>query len=73
MSGKEKEPVRQQMNDSLTTRHLERSSETLKTLTTAHIQQKLGNTTPIQNEGNAGATGSGNGGTKQQGPADEKK
>jgi hypothetical protein len=72
MSTKEQEPVRGKANDSLTTRHIEQSTEMLRTLTTAHIQQKLGNADPIQNQGNAGATGSGAGtGQQQQGPADQ--
>ena len=72
MSSKEQEPVRQKVNDSLTTRHIEQSTEFLRTLTTAHIQQKLGNPNPIQNQGNAGSTGSGSGGGQQHGSGDKK-
>jgi hypothetical protein len=72
MSGKEQEPVRQKTNDSLTTRHVEQSTELLRTLTTAHIQQKLGNTNPTQNQGSAGSTGSGGGAGQQQGSGEKK-
>jgi hypothetical protein len=72
MSIKDQGPVRQKVTDSLTTRHIEQSSEMLKTLTTAHIQQKLVNANPVQSQGRAAATGSGTGGGQQQGSGEKK-
>ena len=72
MSTEDQEPVCQKTQDSLTTRHIEQSSELLKKLTTAHIQQKLGAANPIRNQGKAAETGSGSGGGQQQSSADKK-
>jgi hypothetical protein len=65
MSDNEQVPIRQKVNDSLTTGHIEKS------LTTAHIQQRIANTKQVQNQGNTGTSTSGNGG-QQQGSGDKK-
>jgi hypothetical protein len=63
----------QKVNDSLTTRHIEQqSSDLLRTLTTTHIQQKIGIVTPTKKPGSAGAPPSGDGGAQQQGSGDKK-
>jgi hypothetical protein len=67
MSRKEEESLRQRANDSLTTRHVEQSGEVLlRTLTTAHIQQKLENVIPAQSQGKPDNTTSGTGSAQQQ-------
>jgi len=70
MSHKLDESVRQHVNDSLTTRHIEQSIAQ-KSLTTAHLQQKIGNTNPTQGQGSPDATTSGGTG-QQQGSGDKK-
>ena len=71
MSHKSDESVRQHVNDSLTTRHIERESELHRSLTTAHLQQKIGNTNPVQGQGSPdAATSTGTG--KQPEPGDKK-
>jgi hypothetical protein len=71
MSHKLDESVRQHVNDSLTTRHIEQSSDLQKSLTTAHLQQKIGNKIPTQGQGSPDATTS-NGTGQQQGSGDKK-
>jgi hypothetical protein len=57
MSSEDEKPPRGKANDSLTTRHIEQSGETLlRTLTTTHIQQKLETVTPAQNQNNPANT-----------------
>jgi hypothetical protein len=77
MSHKEM-PPRKRTEDSLTTRHIEQSGETLlRTFTTEHIKQKLENVAPPQNQGTpggqSGQTSSGGGPGQQQGAGEKNK
>jgi hypothetical protein len=65
MSHKAEESVRQHVNDSLTTRHIEQSSELLRSLTTAHLQQKMENTNPTQGQASPDAAKPGETGQEQ--------
>jgi hypothetical protein len=41
--------------DSMTVRHIEQSLDLVsESLTTAHLQQRIENSTPVQNQGNVG-------------------
>jgi hypothetical protein len=71
MSHKSEESLRGHAYDSLTTRHIEQSSDLQKSLTTAHLQQKIGNTNPTQGQGSPDATTS-SGTGPQQGSGDKK-
>ncbi len=71
MSHKLDESVRQHVNESLTTRHIEQSSDLQRSLTTAHLQQKIGNMNPAQGQGSPDATTS-SGTGQQQGSGDKK-
>jgi superfamily II DNA/RNA helicase len=67
------ESSRHHVNDSMTTRHIEQSSDLVRSLTTAHIQQKIENVTPTQSQVNPDAATSGSGaGQSQQGSGDKK-
>jgi hypothetical protein len=74
MPREENKSVTVRVCDSLTTRHIEQSSDTLqRTLTTHHIQQKLENLKPVQGQGNTDNASSGSGPTgNQQGSGDKK-
>src|ERR1700722_2118775 len=75
MSDKDGKSVRKNTQDSLTTRHIEQSSDALlRTLTTEHIQQKLETVNPAQNQGKPDNTSSGSGGSSapQQGSGAKK-
>lgn len=65
-SNEEKDTTRHFTNDSLTTKHI--SEKLLRTLTTHHIENRLGTTeTPTQNQGSAPANSNGTGGSSGQG------
>jgi hypothetical protein len=74
MSDKDGKSVRINTQDSLTTRHIEQSSDALlRALTTQHIQQKLENVNPVQSQGSTDNTSSGGGASgTQQGTGDKK-
>jgi hypothetical protein len=72
MSEKLDESVRQHVNDSLTTRHIEQSSDLLRSLTTAHLQQEIGNMNPTQGQGNPDTTTTPSGTGQEQGSGDKK-
>ena len=78
MSKEEPKAFHRRTEDSMTTRHIEQKTELLKTLTTTHIEQKLihqqqqtGNSSALQNQGNASEVSPGSG--AQQHGAGEKK
>lgn len=76
MSDEGKKTLHGRTQDSMTTRHIEQKSELLRTLTTAHIEQKLvqqqpENTPATQNQNNASGVSSG-GGAQQQGSGEKK-
>jgi len=71
MSEDVEKPISRQVNDSLTTRHIERSNELLRSLTTAHLQNKIGKPVPPSSEGNSSG-GAGNSGGQPQGSGDKK-
>jgi hypothetical protein len=68
LSDQQEKTFNQQTNDSLTTRHLERSGEALnKSLTTAHIQQRVENVNSVQSQNNSNSSTSGTEAGQQQG------
>ena len=75
MADEQDKSLHQKTTDSLTTRHIEQHSDVLlRTLTTAHIEQKIGNVAPTQSQGKTGDTTSGGQPGQQQQPgAGEKK
>ena len=68
MSSKEERPPHQKVTDSLTTQH--REKELLRTMTTHHLEQKMGDLKQQNSDGNAGAT-SGGTGSQDPGPAQQ--